>query len=177
MVPNQSDHPAVEFEVLRPVEGVRPRLGRPLFLTARRFVRICHWIEQGQSAAVACKRELVTYQGFRRHVSRNPKYQRRLRQAEEVRDAFLREYHLANITRHAAENLSASLWYLEHKHPAEFSLRPFTRDSGDLEQQALCDKISLEQLVENAKLAREIEANPPPGLMPKQPDLPAEASA
>ena len=24
-------------------------LGSPLFLTARRFVRICHWIEKGES--------------------------------------------------------------------------------------------------------------------------------
>jgi hypothetical protein len=34
-----------------------------------------------------------------------------------------------------------------------------------MEQQALCDKISLEQLVANARLAAEIAANPPPGLV------------
>jgi hypothetical protein len=61
------------------LEVVRDVGGRPLFLTARRFIRICRWIEQGESASEACRLELVTYQGFRQHVKRNPKYQRRLK--------------------------------------------------------------------------------------------------
>jgi hypothetical protein len=39
-------------------------------------------------------------------------------------------------------------------------MRTVNRDSGDMERLALCDKISLDQLVANAKLA----ANPPSGL-------------
>ena len=54
--------PAV-FEVVRPHDR-----GRPLFLNARRFIRICRLIEKGANAAAACKAELVTYAGFRRHV-------------------------------------------------------------------------------------------------------------
>ena len=46
------------------------------------------------------------------------------------------------------------------------------RDSEDSEQQALCDKISLEQLVANAKLADEIAANPPPGLRERDSSVP-----
>jgi hypothetical protein len=77
----------VQLEVVRDVGG------RPLFLTPKRFIRICRWIEQGESASEACRLELVTYQGFRQHVKRNPKYQRRLKEAEETREEFLREYH------------------------------------------------------------------------------------
>jgi len=83
------------------LEVVRDVGGRPLFLTPKRFIRICRWIEQGESASEACRLELVTYQGFRQHVKRNPKYQRRLKEAEETREEFLREYHIANIRKHA----------------------------------------------------------------------------
>src|ERR1700716_2955669 len=70
--------------------------GRPLFLTARRFIKVCKWIEQGESFSEACRLELVHYTGFRRHVRLNPKYQRRLKEAEETREEFLREYHIAH---------------------------------------------------------------------------------
>ncbi|SRR6266567_962852 len=45
------------------LEVVRDVGGRPLFLTPRRFIRICRWIEQGESASEACRLELVTYPG------------------------------------------------------------------------------------------------------------------
>ncbi|HXO95810.1 MAG TPA: hypothetical protein VN857_04440 [Chthoniobacterales bacterium] len=86
--------------------------GKLLFLTARRFIKVCKWIEQGESASEACRLELVTYQGFRQHVKRNPKYQRRLKEAEETREEFLRQYHIANIRKHAPRNVLASLWWL-----------------------------------------------------------------
>ena len=163
----QQDRPLIELEVVRcdePNAG-----GRPLFLNARRFIRICRAIERGESASEACRRELVTYRNFRLHVGRNPKYQRRLRQAEEVREHFLREFHIANITKHAAKNVAASMFWLERRYPNEFALKTVNRDSGDMEKQALCDKVSLEQLVANAKLAAEIAANPPAGLVNSTP--------
>ncbi len=40
-----------------------------------------------EAASEACRLELVTYQGFRQHVKRNPKYQRRLKEAEGRVDA------------------------------------------------------------------------------------------
>jgi hypothetical protein len=166
-VPSQSDdsaqpeRPIIELEVVRcePHSG-----GRPLFLDARRFIRICHHIERGESASEACRRELVTYRNFRLHVSRKQKYQTRLRQAEEMREHFLREFHIANITKHAAKNVAASMFWLERRYPNEFALKTVSRGSAQTEQQALCDKISIEQLVANARLAAEIAANPPPGL-------------
>jgi hypothetical protein len=44
-------------------------------------------------------------------------------------------------------------------------LKTVSRDSEQMEQQALCDKISLEQLVANARLAAEIAGHPPSGLV------------
>jgi hypothetical protein len=157
------DRDTIELEVVR-IDGRRNNR-RPLFLDARRFIRICHWIEQGESASEACRREFVTYQIFRKRVGQFPKYQRRLKQAEEVREHFLREFHIANVTRHSVKSVLASLWWLERRYPNEFALKTVSRDSAQMEQQALCDKISLEQLVANAKLAAEIAANPPRGLV------------
>ena len=104
-MPSQSDdsvqpeRPVIELEV---VPCDEPHTGRrALFLNARRFIRICRAIERGESASEACREQLTTYRNFRMHVARNPRYQRRLRQAEEVREHFLREFHIANITRHA----------------------------------------------------------------------------
>ena len=61
----------VQLEVVHEVGG------RPLFLTARRFIKICRWIEQGESISEACRLELVSYANFRRHVKLNSKYQRK----------------------------------------------------------------------------------------------------
>ena len=64
------------------------------------------------------------------------------------------------------------MFWLERRYPNEFALKSVNRDSGNMEQEVLCDKISLEQLVENARLAAEIAANPPPGLAQNQAVLP-----
>ena len=162
MLPNDEiEPPTIELQVVP--SDVHPG-GRPLFLDARRFVRICKWIEAGNSASEGCRRELTTYANFRRHINRNPKYAKRLREAEQVRESFLREYHIANITKHEEKNVAASMFWLERRYPQEFALKTVNRDSAQTEQQALCDKISIEQLVANAKLAAEIAANPPSGL-------------
>jgi hypothetical protein len=103
----EEDGRTLELVVVRTDET--PHIGRPLFLDARRFIRICHLIEQGESASEACRRELVTYRNFRLHVNRSAKYKRRLKQAEEVREHFLREFHIANVTRHSVKSVLASL--------------------------------------------------------------------
>ena len=125
--------------------------GRPLFLNARRFIRICRWIEQGESASEACRLELVTYQGFRQHVKRNPKYQRRLKEAEETREEFLREYHIANIRKHAPRNVLASLWWLERRFPNQFALRNVNRSEGSTDR-PVGNEVDEEQLRRYAAL-------------------------
>jgi hypothetical protein len=133
------------------LEVVRTVSGRPLFLTPRRFIRICRWIEQGESASEACRLELVTYQGFRAHVKRNPKYQRRLKEAEETREEFLREFHIANIRRQAPKNLLASLWWLERRFPNQFALRNVNRTEGSADQ-PVGDRVDEGQLQRYAAL-------------------------
>lgn len=133
------------------LEVVRHVSGRPLFLTARRFIKICRWIEQGESISEACRIELITYQGFRKHVKRNPKYHRRLKEAEETREEFLREFHIANIRKHAPRNLLASLWWLERRYPNQFALRNVQRVEGSNEQ-AIGDKVDEDQLRRYAAL-------------------------
>jgi hypothetical protein len=144
------------------------RGGRPLFFTARTFIRVCRWIEEGHSAAEACRMEGVTYALFRKRVGQYPSFRRRLREAEEIREHFLREFHMANVLKHSAKNVAASMFWLERRYPNEFALKTVSRDSAQTEQLALCDKISLEQLVANAKLAAEIAPNPPSGLAQRQ---------
>jgi hypothetical protein len=158
----------LELEVVVPGPGRGARAahsGRPFVLDARRFIRICHLIEEGRSSVESCLREAVTYRTFRLHVRKSPKYARRLKQAEEVREHFLREYHIANITQHSVKNVAASMFWLERRYPNEFALRTVVRDLVSEESRAVFDKISLEQLVENARLAAEIAANPPSGLL------------
>jgi hypothetical protein len=135
-----------QLEVVR-----EPGIGRPLFLDARRFVRICRHIEQGESISEACRLELVHYTGFRRHVKRNPKYQRRLKEAEETREEFLREFHIANIRKHAPRNVLASLWWLERRFPNHFALKPVHRSEGSSEQ-PIGDRIDERQLRRYAEL-------------------------
>jgi hypothetical protein len=168
----QKDERTLELEVVRTEDTLGSGPGRPLFLDARRFIRICHAIERGDSATDACRRELVTYRLFRMHVQRSLKYARRLKQAEEVREHLLREYHIANISKHSVKNVAASMFWLERRYPNEFALRTVTRDTVEAEARAVFDKISMEQLIENAKLAAEIAANPPSGLGAPPPGLP-----
>jgi hypothetical protein len=154
MLPNDEiEPPTIELQVVP--SDVHPG-GRPLFLDARRFVRICKWIEAGNSASEGCRRELTTYANFRRHINRNPKYAKRLREAEQVRESFLREYHIANITKHAEKNVAASMFWLSHRFPGEFSLKVVSRsDPGQDEPEP---ELPLEIVRRYRELTREDEA-------------------
>jgi hypothetical protein len=117
-----------------PREVKRPQFGRPLYLTPRRFIAICRLIEQGESASESCRRELISYRVFRLHVVRFPSYQRRLKRAEEIRESFLKEEHMANVRAHAPRSLLASLWWLERRHPQLFALRAVNRADPEAKQ-------------------------------------------
>jgi hypothetical protein len=129
----------VQLEVVRDVGG------RPLFLTPKRFLRICRHIAEGESASEACRLELVSYRSFRLHVKRNPKYQERLKRAEASREEFLLEYHISNVKKHAPRNVLASLWWLERRFPNRFALRNFVRNEGATDQ-PIGDRIDESQL-------------------------------
>jgi hypothetical protein len=150
------NRPIIDLQVVREPSHA----GRRLFLNARRFIRICHLIQKGAPATGACRAEGVSYQIFRLRVTQNPKYQRRLKQAEEVREHLLREFHIANITRHAAKNVAASMFWLERRYPNEFALRTVVRTNP--EDKELQPEIPAEVLARHRalmlELAREDEA-------------------
>jgi hypothetical protein len=154
LVLDNSDVP--EFEIVRTV-----KTGRPLFLTSKRFVRICKLIEQGESASEACRQQLVTYARFRFHVQRNEKYQRRLKQAEQVREQFLYEFHMANVKKHAPRNVISSLWWLERRYPERFALRTVVRNEGGTGEKAGYTMLSREQLLAILEAERVVEAERP----------------
>jgi hypothetical protein len=87
-----------------------------------------------------------------------------LSQAEEVRKNLLRELHIENITQHSKRSVISRMWWLERNYPNEFALRTVVRDTDHSAEPLICERISIEQLVENARLARQIADNPPPGL-------------
>jgi hypothetical protein len=159
------DAKIVDLQVIEVVQnGQKRSFGRPLALTARCFIRICRAIEEGTTASDACRLEGVTYQIFRKRVGQYASCRRRLAKAEEIRQHFLREYHIANITQHSRRSVIASMWWLERNYPNEFALRTVVRDTNNSAEPLVCERISIEQLVENARLAKQIADTPPPGL-------------
>ncbi len=117
----------IKLEVVPYTFGHGP--GRPLFLTARRFIMICKMIETGMSATEACRRALVSYAGFRNHVTRNPKYQKRLKAAELCRDHVFRAEALDCVRSAFGKNWAAAMTYLERRWPNEYALRNVNRES------------------------------------------------
>jgi hypothetical protein len=138
---------------------------RPTVLTPRKFLKICHWVEKGLSITGACELEAISYARLRQRVQRSERLAKRLEQAEKTRFDRRHEEMLQIITEAAQRSWMAAGWWLERNLPTQYSLTRVTRDTGDIEQQPVCDKISLEQLVENARLAASIAAAPPPGLV------------
>ena len=70
--------------------------------------------------------------------------------AEGAREDFLREYHIANVRKHAPrnvkpENVIASLWWLERRYPNQFALRNVYRSEGSTDQ-PIGDKTDESQL-------------------------------
>jgi hypothetical protein len=128
----QTEDPDEQKEEARDVqvEVVRGIGGRPRVVTPRRFIRICKRIEQGESVTQACRLELCDFSGFRRHVRNNPKYQRRLKEAEDVRLLHRQEEALATVMKAGAQTWMASAWFLERTAPHLFALRTVHRTEG-----------------------------------------------
>jgi hypothetical protein len=152
--------PTVELQIVQVRQYAKPDLrGHPLAFDSRCFIRICHHIEQGESASDACRMEGVFYRSFRRHVTRFPNYAKRLKHAEEIREQFLREYHIANIKKHAEKTVVASMFWLERRYPNEFALRTVNRQINS--EELVLDRVTPEQLIEDIKLAREVAGERP----------------
>jgi hypothetical protein len=107
------------------------RRGRPVTLTLRRFVSVCHHIEHGFSIPNACEVEGISYRNFRFRVSQSARLQERLKEAETVRFNFRHEQALASIMAAGERTWMAHAWFLERTLPQLYSQRPFQRASGD----------------------------------------------
>jgi hypothetical protein len=134
-----------EDQEIRELEVVRGIMGRPLFLTAKRFVRICKHIEMGQSVTAACRLELVDYSGFRRHVQRNEKYQARLKEAEAIRFQRRHEEAVESVMRAGEKSWMAHAWYLERVLPNLYALKNVNRSEASTDQ-PVGDRIDETQL-------------------------------
>ena len=120
----------IELTVVRP-EPKHGRAGRPVRLTKRKFIAICHHIEHGHSVTRSCAAEGVTYQILRFRISRSQRLQERYREAEAIRDQVWREAALEAVTNAFAKTWLSAITYLERRYPAEFALRKVERNAEE----------------------------------------------
>src|ERR1700687_4369004 len=144
------------------VEQPRKR-GRPRKLDVERFLRICGWIQTGKPNHEACAIEDCDYSRFRYHLRLKPRWQKRYEHADKVRDAFLRDFHVANIVKHSSKNVIASLWWLERRYPSEFALRAVSRPGSDTGEKPLYSALTKEELLESIRASEAAEAMAPKG--------------
>jgi hypothetical protein len=157
---------AVEFQFVRePVEFKPSRNGRPAKLSTRLFVELCRRIELGKSVLDGCFELGISYKTVWVHVNRRPAFARRYRQAQEIAKAREREEDLKRLGEAVKEDWRVSAWRLERRWPAEFALRRVDRDDPQAAQ-PVGDRVPLETLIEDARIAAEVAQQRPPGLPP-----------
>jgi predicted transcriptional regulator with HTH domain len=78
-----------------------------------------------------------------------------------VRESFLREFHIANIVKHAPKNVLASLWWLERRYPGEFALKNVHRPTENKKDELMVRMITETELIEMAKRAERIAKEAP----------------
>jgi hypothetical protein len=139
-------------------------------LTPRRFVKICHHVENGASITDACRFEGVTYRALRFKLANSEKLQRRMKQAESVRANVRFEHACQSIMQAGEQSWMAHAWWLERSYPQLFALRTVNRDNSEAKQAepeipaeilARHRRLILETLAEN-QAAAELQALPSP---------------
>jgi hypothetical protein len=144
----------IDFQVVR---DAAPRSrGRPTFLTPRLFIKICHTIEKGQGTSIACKVHQVSYGHFRFKIARTPRWEKRLKKAEDVRFALRHDFALAAIIEAGKKSWMAFAWYLERTSPERYSLRPVHRDDATGDSQPIGTEIPAERLAQYGRLMLEM---------------------
>ncbi len=144
---------SVELEIVRTdEEPPLPRRNpwRPTTLTVRKFLRIVHLVEEGVPVTRSCRSENISYQHFRHRVSRSPRLQQRLKEAENCRDQVFRAEALEAIRSAFPRNWVAAMTFLERRWPAEFALRKVDRE--DSEEALIGDKIPEDRVLQYAKI-------------------------
>jgi hypothetical protein len=153
------DAKSVSLEVVR-AETPRKR-GRPIVLTVRVFIKICHLIEQGMSIPRACEACSVSYGWFGIRVSRSQRLQQRLKQAEKTRFNLRHEQAIESIMEAGTRSWMAHAWWAERNLPERYAMRAVPRPA-DTDTEKPADDLPAERLAHfralQLELAREDEA-------------------
>jgi hypothetical protein len=172
-MPADPDSHEVKSVSLELVTDEQPRRNpwRPTTLTIRKFLRICHLVEEGFAISRACEVECISYSRFRFRVARSPRLQERLKEAETVRFNLRHEQALESIMAAGERSWMAHAWWLERCLPHLYALRNVARPDPHQENE-LESEIPTEVLARHRalmlELAREDEGRP------KSADLPAD---
>jgi hypothetical protein len=95
--PEGQEVKSVSLELVADEPPPRRNPWRPTTLTIRKFVYICNIIEKGWEILRACEVGCISYSRFRFRVSRSPRLQERLKDAETFRLNLRHEYALESI--------------------------------------------------------------------------------
>jgi hypothetical protein len=162
----------MEFEVVEPETGADPSIpankkgrgGRPLKLNEQRFSRILDHIRAGMTTTSACRVEGVTYQHWRFRIRENPQWAERLAGAELERDDLRRDKAIEALEAAFPKNFVAAAWWLERRYPELYALKTVNRNINSNEVPVF-DRLTEEELLDNAQHAAAAIQNRPPGLI------------
>jgi hypothetical protein len=82
--------------------------------------------------------------------------EKRFQQADQIRDEYLRDYHLANVTKHSKEFWAASAWILERRWPQLFALHYTQHRTAEATEQSIGEAIPAERLARYGELMLEM---------------------
>jgi hypothetical protein len=138
----------------------RKKTGRPLRLTPRVFIRICHLVERGFAVTQACEAESISYSVFRFRCSENPRLEKRIQKAVQVRFDRRHEEALASVLKAGETAWTAHAWFLERALPHLYALKAVVRSEGPTEK-AGYGLLTREQLLAILEAERVVEAERP----------------
>jgi hypothetical protein len=153
---------------------------RPTTLTVRAFLKICHNIERGFSIPNACEVEAISYRNFRHRVSRSPRLEKRLKEAEAVRFELRHEQAIVTIMAAGEKSWPAHAWWAERNLPERYALKTVHRADSENGEQLIGDRIPAERVANYGTLMLEVaEENKarPPGTPLESTELPGSDSA
>jgi hypothetical protein len=157
--------PARVYEVPVTVEPPARRVSQLRGIAAaKRFICACRRIELGWSATAAAESEGLSYRRLRQLCAR-PSFERRYRQAEQLRLLRRREEAEETVMAAGEKSWMARAWWLERRYPDEFALRNVVRGNGGAEQTPTCERLTDAQVVEHLERERRIAEQAPMGLV------------
>src|ERR1700746_623630 len=125
----------------------RKKTGRPLRLNLRVFIKICHLVERGFAVTQACEAESISYSVFRFRCAENPRLEKRIQEATQVRFDRRHEEALASVLKAGERSWLAHAWYLERVLPHFYALKTVVRNEGNNTEKPGYTMLTREQLL------------------------------